>query len=255
MSLINEALRKSARDRADGVTGPSPLTDRGLAAPVITFARPPVLLLLALGLLGGLGGGIGTYFFLSSQGLSAPVAENTFPDETKSPSLASTPAEEPPAPEPPQEIAATQEAPAPPTETPEPSVRTPGVSFDPRPIAGVPQSEPAFSPESKPVSPPPDTRNIVVPRPGVAAVESPAGQPDSANASARQRRADIHEYLESMQIGGTRMSGEDSKLLADGKVYRLHSLVLPAYGLRLHDIEAHRLTFIDDAGVKYRRSY
>lgn len=213
MSLINDALRKSLQERSEG--GARQLTDNALSAPVIQLAKPPIALLVGLAVLGGLTGGAGTFWVLSTQSdtESPPVVAA----DTETPQHA-----EPASPEPAMTVVTAPDLDEPPPEAPSP----------PEPVVtALPVTESEEAPGENP---------------------SPGEQ---AAASAAKRRADINEYLDRMNISGTRLAGADSKLLADGKVFRLHDVVMPQHELRLHDIEAHRLTFIDDAGVKYRRSY
>ncbi len=91
---------------------------------------------------------------------------------------------------------------------------------------------------------------IVTPKP----VARPRPQPSAPPAASIKNPA-ILEYIEKMVIQGVRLSGTNSKVLMDNKVYRLNSFVNRDLKLRIISINKERIIFADYAGVQYAKFY
>lgn len=61
--------------------------------------------------------------------------------------------------------------------------------------------------------------------------------------------------IESFRVGGIRVSGADSKVLMNDRVYRLNDIVDHELGIRLTVIETRTLTFEDERGAVHVRNF
>ena len=62
-------------------------------------------------------------------------------------------------------------------------------------------------------------------------------------------------YLESLHVAGIRASTTDAKVLMNDRVYRVGSIVEREMGLKLTGITANSLTFEDEHGASYTRTF
>ena len=62
-------------------------------------------------------------------------------------------------------------------------------------------------------------------------------------------------FIESLRIAGIRASATDSKVLMNDRVYRIGDIVEHELGLKLIGITASSLTFEDERGARYTRSF
>lgn len=225
MSLINEALKKAQRQRVEDPASatPSEPSTGGAPAPRIPLRRPPLPTSTLVVLFGGAGtllvmAGVFVFIFFLSD--SDPV---------------------PPANAPAAVAVRPETAPAAPA-TP------PVVAVEPTPPA-VPS--PSVAVQLPPAAPPPPAA------PAVAAptLYEPAPAPASASAGAPAANPKVYEYLESLRVSGIRVSATDPKVIINDRVYRLNDLVDRGTKLRLTGVEPSTLTFVDDAGFEYRKSF
>ena len=63
------------------------------------------------------------------------------------------------------------------------------------------------------------------------------------------------QYIEALKVAGIRASATDAKVLMNDRVYRIGSLVEAEMGLKLVDITANSLTFEDERGGRYTRTF
>jgi hypothetical protein len=62
-------------------------------------------------------------------------------------------------------------------------------------------------------------------------------------------------YIESIHVAGIRASTADAKVLMNDRVYRIGSVVEREMGLKLTGITANSLTFEDEHGATYTRTF
>lgn len=235
MSLINDALKKAQKQR----TGEAPLLAAlpGVGGESATrIARRsksggPNLMLIWTGagvllLLGG-------YFALRPSPVAVPL-----PPAQKSPvAVNSTP---PPASKP---SAPNPEAPAP-------------VTFV-LPVAPAPRTEPTGLVQKAAVGEP---RAVVPPSPTTVAQKPepvPSSEPvtPARPAPAPKLETRALTFIEGIRVAGIRASATDSKVLMNDRVYRIGDTVEHEMGLRLVGITANSLTFEDERGGRFTRTF
>ena len=270
MSLINDALKKAQKSQtqqpATAAAPVAPISARMTGQPgvVMNFER---ILLLLVALVAVLVGATAVTVLLLRKDARPIVAQAANP----APILlvaASSPA-------PSRPIAA---APAPVRTSADrsaiaarPVIPTPARSSAPQ--AAEPVSAPliavaAVRPRASPVSlPPPAATAISVDlgassAPAVANVEPtpPAAQPAPPSPTPPQdakaeKRVRILSFIENAHVAGVRLAGDDSKVLMNEHVYRLNNLVSMELGLRLTGVAAAALTFVDENGVVYTKTF
>ncbi|MCF7686658.1 MAG: hypothetical protein K9M98_08325 [Cephaloticoccus sp.] len=216
MSIINNALKKAQRQRAAG----------GLPVTAGMMSRGPIrrgsglsASMLAL-LIGGSAAIIivttaATVYLLRSEPTPAP-ADNVEPaSATVGPAVAVL-EETPVAPK--AEVAHAPVATA--------VVMAPDFS-GPQPAASPPAGTPLFIPPS----------SIL---------------PNSAPLTGHEA---TYAFIDQIQVMGVRSSGADSKVLMNEKVYRLNDIVDRALMLRLVQVSADTLTFLDSNGYIYTKNF
>lgn len=229
MSLINDALKKAQKQR----TGESPLaampaiggeSAERIARRAKPSGAPPFMLwiglsvaVLAVGLIAGI------------------MLMGRKPDAPQTTAAAAAPVVKPVVPEPTPV--------APPTPAPSPIV----VSTNPPSIvvASPPRSEPLAT-------------KIELPKP--APVAAPVGLEPVAVVPAKPTAPGKLEprainFIESLRVAGIRASATDSKVLMNDRVYRIGSVVEAELGLKLTGITSGSLTFEDDNGGSYTRTF
>ena len=223
MSLINDALKKAARQRAEeqGEVIP-PIPGGGHRRPL----RPgepmrvqTIVLIGAAALSLIVVSAVVTGIFVTGK------PEVKVAGVTQAPTLAPTP--------PPQKVVV--QAPviavpqALPTSIPTPN-SAPAAAVRPVVLAAV---APAAEPTSRPVS--------------TALATAPAA-PQSRNEL-------IQGIVDRYRVSGVRAAGADSKALVDGHVYKVNELIDRTIGLKLTKVDADHLTFVDAQGDTYLKSF
>ena len=61
--------------------------------------------------------------------------------------------------------------------------------------------------------------------------------------------------IEHYKVGGIRVSGTESKVLMNDRVYRINDIVDHELGIRLTGIETKALTFEDARGAVFTRNF
>ena len=184
----------------------------------------------------------------------APVAAQPEPQP-----VATAPAEHQP------ETVATAEAPAPapekPTEVaaPAPAVTTPAVQAQPEPppvVAVKIDEAPAVAvniPQATTASPSPAQD---LPATVISIPEGPVGtSPSAPLISLRQQDPRILAFLDALRVNGIRPSPDDPKVLMNNRVFRIEDVVDRELNLRLTAIAPNKLTFEDDRGMPYVKSF
>lgn len=108
-----------------------------------------------------------------------------------------------------------------------------------------------------PVTPPPAVvAKAPVPAPAVAnpAVSEPKPLPSPPPPPAKMDNKAIN-FIENLRIAGIRASTTDSKVLMNDRVYRNGDIVEHEMGLKLVGITSSSLTFEDEHGARYTRTF
>lgn len=105
-----------------------------------------------------------------------------------------------------------------------PPARTPPLSSAPRAAAGSPRQPPTVA---------------------TAAPAGASAQPDPR----------IQAFIDTIKVAGIRSSGTDSKVLMNDKVFRVNDIVDRSLNLRLIEVQADSLTFVDENSVVYTKNF
>jgi hypothetical protein len=125
------------------------------------------------------------------------------------------------------------------------AIPTPPVTPAPTEATPAPAPEPAATTTSEPVpAATPAPAAVTTPQIRIASI-------DEDTAAARETAA--YSVINAMRISGIRGTGTDSRVLIDGRVYRINSVVDRTLGLRLTAVEADRLLFTDSRGTVFTR--
>jgi hypothetical protein len=65
----------------------------------------------------------------------------------------------------------------------------------------------------------------------------------------------IQSFVDAIKVAGIRSSGTDSKVLMNDKVYRVNDIVDRSLNLRLVEVQADSLTFVDENSVSYTKNF
>jgi hypothetical protein len=101
------------------------------------------------------------------------------------------------------------------------------------------------------------------PAPVVASVEptppavqaAPSAPPPPPPDPVAEKRSRVLAFIDNAHITGVRMAGGDSKVLMNEHVYRVNSVVSAELGLRLASVTADTLTFVDENGAVYTKTF
>ena len=208
MSLINDALKKAARQRAEDQDEPAPLAQKGGRKRIPRRGAPMTVQTLVL---------------LAAGAVTLIVASVVITGVFITGKLE------------PKAVAVAR--PMPPTPTPQPP---------PAIVVRVPTALPAIA--VQPTLPPPTEAPVVeaVPTPTPApVVPAPAAQVAAAAPPPMSRGDQVQAFIDKMRVTGVRTAGTDSKALVDGHVFRVNDVVDRALGIRLVQVDADHLTLLD----------
>jgi type IV secretory pathway VirB10-like protein len=246
MSLINDALKKAARQRAEeqaDVVAPMPGGGRRVSRQGAPMRTQTMVLIGAAALALVVVSAVVTGVLMTgnpeakpqSPPAQAPAAPNVV---VQAPAVAV--------------VLPQQSVPAPVAAKVAPAVSTP-------PAATV-HVEPALP---SPTPPPPavvQTPAIPAQIPAPAAqVQAPPAQAPAASApvaAAVQSHADmVQGVVDAYHISGVRLAGAGSKALIDGHVYKLNDVVDKTLGLKLAKVDEDHLTFVDRDGNTFTKTF
>lgn len=252
MSLINDALKKAQKQR----TGEAPMlaslpgVGGESAARIARRSKsggPNSMLIWA-----GAGAGVllllGGYFALRPSPVAAPLPPAQMPPVAVN--STPPPAIKPSAPDPEASAPVTFALPI----APAPKTETPAKTEDKEPrvaAAQAPDSSPAAKPQDEP-------RRLASPKPDAGGSSGSAGGPPAAPARpapAPKLETRALTFIESIRVAGIRASATDSKVLMNDRVYRIGDTVEHEMGLRLVGITANSLTFEDERGGRFTRTF
>jgi hypothetical protein len=231
MSLINDALKKAARQRAQEDSGVAPPRPGGGVAES-TGQRGPMSTQTMV-----LIGAAAVVLIVVSAVVTGMLIAGKF--ESKTAPVAATPAPVAVASAPAVAISMPKPTPAPVVVTPAPVVAVPApvVVAAPTPVLTAP---PAAAPAQAPAT--------------VSVIPAPASTP--AQAAAAQAQNDmIQNLVDKYHVSGVRAAGGDSKALIDGHVYKQNEFLDRSLGLKLVGVDQDHLTFVDKAGNTYIKSF
>lgn len=246
MSLINEALKKAQRMRAEAPPSSSPAGPDGSPAPVvIRRGRPIPAQVVVLSILGGA-------ILIGATLVITLIALR--PDDPAPPAPAvakAAPAVEPAAA--PVVIALPPVGPSLPTTAatpaPEPDVTAPP--------AAAPKATPPAPVVAAPVTTAtPTTAAASLPQAAAPApVETAATTPAAAPSGPAKPDIRVQEFIDRIRVSGIRASATDPRVSMNDRVFKLNDVVDRNLGLRIVGIEAGGLTFVDSAGVVYTKNF
>ena len=284
MSLINDALKKTQRLQSEQQPGSAPQPAPGAPASPPAALRRGTPIGIEPMLLGAL---VAVVVIVSATvvavlvfrkepkpviAAAAPVAAPAAAvPSAPAPSVATTPAPQPEgsglvtynSPAVPKEVAAPVTTPPPaPTPAPQPAmVQSEPVqpaASQPQPAAPAPQP-PAPAPSSPTVSiqlaasaqpaPPP----AVTPPPVAPVTVAPAPAPPQTEM--QKQNIKVLTFIDKLKIAGVRAAGADSKVLMNDRVYRVNDMVDYELGLRLTAVTTASLSFRDDSGTVYTKTF
>jgi len=232
MSLINDALKKAARQRAEeqaDVMAPMPGGGRRPSRQGAPMRTQSMVLIGAAALVLVVVSAVVTGIYMTGKPAAKPVAEASPPPQA---APAQAPAASPIVVQAPAVavVLPQQNAPAPVAAQVAPAVSyTPAVVQAPAPAAVVP----------------------------VAAAQAPAqAAPAASVAAAPQSHADLVQgVVDGYHISGVRLAGAGSKALIDGHVYKLNDFVDKTLGLKLAKVDEDHLTFVDRDGNTFAKTF
>jgi hypothetical protein len=217
MSLINDALKKAARLRAEeqaGMAPPMPGGGHGRVSRQREPIRTQTIILI----------GAAAVALIVVSAVITGILVTAKPE--------------------PKEALAAKPAPAA-VPTPAPQkvvVQAPVISVNvPRPAAAQPTPAPTLP--ARAAEAPPVAR----------AVEPAAAAPAASTPQARNEL--VQGIVDRFHVSGARAAGADSKALIDGHVYRVNDVMDKSVGLRLSKVDADRLTFVDADGNTYTKTF
>jgi hypothetical protein len=231
MSLINDALKKAARQRAQEESGVAPLRPGGGVAQS-TGQRAPMstqtmILIGAAALVLIVVSAVVTGMLIAGKFEPKPAAV-----------VAAAPAPAAAAPAPTIAISVPKPTPA--------RVAAPAPVVAPAPVAAAPAPVVVTTPV--PTAPP------AAAPPSVAVIAAPAAT--AAQAAAAQAQNDlIQNLVDKYHVSGVRAAENGSKALIDGHVYRQGEFLDRSLGLKLIGVDQDHLTFTDKAGNTYIKSF
>ena len=128
------------------------------------------------------------------------------------------------------------------------------------PVIALPQVLQTSAPSPTPVAATkPASAPVLHPLPAARQVPSPVISAPAAAASVASAPESHNDLIQGIidryRISGVRAAGLDSKALVDGHVYKVNDLIDKSLGLRLVKVEPDHLTFVDAQGETYVRSF
>lgn len=232
MSLINDALKKAARQRAEELADVAPPMPGGGHRRVSRHGQPmgkQTIVLIA---------GAAVALVVVSVVITGMLM--TGKPEPK-PVVASQPKPASPTPPPATPTVVVQAAPI--------VVQAPPVVVQASPVV---VSVPKVNTPTPTAAPLAQARPTPTPSPVVAA----RVQETAPAAAVGQAGGDVIQgIVDRYRVSGVRAAGADSKALIDGHVYKVNEIIDRTLGLKLVRVEADHLTFVDRDGVSYVKAF
>jgi hypothetical protein len=216
MSLINDALKKAARQRTEEEAQLTPAIQTSGGRKRIPRRGAPmtvqtIVLIVAAAAVLVIGSVVATFVLMSGKSESRLVQE-------------------------------AHTAPLPVTTAPAPA---------PAVVVNVPKA--VAPPIVHEEAPPPPTPQPVVQAPPTPVAEAPRPAPKPVPILSRAQQ--IQNFIDTLRVTGVRTAGTDSKALVDGHVYRVDDYLDRDLGLKLLKVEPDQLTLVDSAGATYIKNF
>lgn len=270
MSLINEALKKAQKQRTHEPLTASPVSSGAPPPPRVAKRKEPmaaqtlvIIGTLCLVLIAALGAGAWYIFKESSTQIAAtssraqaaangagiantsPATDATVSTVTLPQAIPQTTASVP---------VASSTTPAPAVSNPPPVSGSGAAAASPSTVASATQALPAASGAHTTADPQPSQAAAVASVPAAAPIE--VIQITSADLKRSiPPNPQALAVVDTFKVSGIRASASDPKVLLNDRVFRLNDIVERTYGLRLTEVHADRLLFIDDAGAVYTKTF
>ncbi len=144
--------------------------------------------------------------------------------------------------------------------TPQPATPAP----KPPPVVVVQVPRPAdvpAAPVRQPTPQPPTAAPVAQAAPPAAAAAEPAARVAAAEAPRTPATPppshgdQVQSFVDGLRVTGVRAAGPDSKALVDGHIYRVNDFLDRALGVRLVQVDPDHLTLVDSQGVTYIKSF
>jgi hypothetical protein len=266
MSIINDALKKAARERAREEGDPTnlmPGASRAQASRGGKGKSTQTIVLVAAGAVALIVVSVVLTGMLVTGKPEAPASPvKAAPAPTQAPAaalvqlpavaLVSVPRVIAPAPTP---VAAVSYQPAP----------APVAIALPTPVpTAVPTATPTAIPTAIPTEPPTAApTQAPTSAPAAAYAQAPVislhpptpAAPVAATPGAQAHNDLVQGLVDGIHVTGVRAAGAESKALIDGHVYRLNDVLDRSTGLRLVGVFEDHVTFVDSEGVTYQKSF
>jgi hypothetical protein len=247
MSLINQALRKAQRDRT-----PARMPEPGSSSPSAQAAtgangmKPGLLvgLFVALALLVGLVAGLSIVLIQGDGGAPAAQQASSATPETTIPEVAT--------PSPGAPRAATSEKMVPLVSADASSKEAPPFEAEASSLVVEELRQAREAAEAKAAAEEAAARAAREAAAAKAAAEAKAAEEAAARAAAKPSQ-DIIDWLTKARVSGVMLSGQNSKLILNGKSYGAGDYANYALGLKVLVIEEKRILFVDENGKKYMK--
>jgi hypothetical protein len=231
MSLINDALKKAARQRAEDQYEAAPAPDKGGRRRIARHGAPmtvQTMVLLAAGAVTLIVASVViTGVLLSGKLEPKPVAAAKPVLPTPAPQAAP--------------VIVVKVPPAP-------------VAPSPKPTAAPPTAAPVVVAPPPSPTPSPVVEAPVVEAPVVQVAPTQAPKP-VAVAPPMSHGEQVQSFIDKLRVTGVRAAGTDSKALVDGHVYRVNDILDRGLGIKLVQVDADHLTLVDSEGVTYVKNF
>jgi hypothetical protein len=221
MSLINDALKKAARQRAEeqGETAPMPGGGRRVSRQAGPMRKQTFVLIVAAAVALVVVSAVITGILMTGKPeAKPPVAARPSPEATV------------------------------PEATPRIVVQAPAIAVS-LPAVAAPVAVAIPSPSPAPTSAPVPAQAPVAPAAEPTAAEA------KASATAQSHTDMVQGIVDAYHISGVRTAGSGSKALVDGHVYKLNDIVDRTIGLKLVKVDEDHLTFVDKAGNTFVKNF
>jgi len=227
MSLINDALKKAARQRAQESNAVPPMP--GSAGYVQSAGQGGPMSTQTMVLIGG----AALVIIVVSAVVTGMLIAGKFDSKRPAP------------------VAAAEVRPAAPATAPAPAI---AISVPKAvPAAVVVASPPVVTPA--PVAAAEPTPAPVAPAPAPKPVAAAALAPATAVPNTQAQNDAIQTMIDKFHVSGVRASGTDSKALIDGHVYKVNDFLDRSLGLKLTEVAQDHLTFTTREGTTFTKTF
>ncbi len=94
-----------------------------------------------------------------------------------------------------------------------------------------------------------------LPSSGSLTLDDPNKRVVSASQNLAAQNKIVLKFLDEINVRGVKLAGENSKVLMNNKVFRVHNTVNNEFMLKIMEIKQHEIVFVDHAGVTYTKFF